>query len=629
MVQRQDKNDEPNQPSEAEKNAFPILPVTEVAAQWLPKNMIRRISSSDPRFKTVEFRSGMNVVLAEQTTKSTIKDSTNGAGKSLLVDIIHFLFGGKRVGSALQSSELDEVVFEMQLLLGGKEYDVERTLNGGPVVIVGDFAGWPIQPSVNTEKGHHELKQSHWTEILGHFMFGLRIGADENVDPQPSFRELFGFLARRQRDQGFADPFTFHGKMPEGDKQTCNAYLLGLSVEYARKFQILREKQKHLGAVKRALKSGLLPGVAAKIGTVEAEITALEEVIADGSRALNTFRVLEQYSVIEAEANKLTRKLHDEEQQVFSLQGMLEHYERSFEEEKDPGKYHVEALYREAGVIFGEQVKKRLEEVDSFHSRLVQNRRQFLQQEIMRIGREISTIQAAMQTSDVRRSELMSILSEGGALQEFNKLQDEQSRRVGKLEQLRSDLTKLKLLEEGKIAIDVERATLRQNARRDLEERKSIKERAQKTFEHYSRELYGESGGRLVIDLKEDGSGYAFETEMPRSGSEGIEMMKVFCYDLTVANQLSTREPSPGLLVHDSSIFHPTDHRQVASALRLAARESISQGYQYICMLNRDQVPDAELQGLNFESYVMLRLNDQETGGLLGFRLNNNEVNLY
>ncbi|CAN5501214.1 hypothetical protein BH09SUM1_BH09SUM1_01100 [soil metagenome] len=594
----------------------------EVAMRWTPSNMIRLIAANDPRFKTVEFKEGMNVILAEETEKSTRKDTTNGAGKSLLVDIIHLLMAGKRKDTGLEPSELDEMIFSMKLRLDGKEYEVERALKSNTVVIFGDFAGWPIKPVPRKEGGGAELKLGQWSAILGFFMFGLSITSDgEDAGALPSFRSLFSFLARRQRDQGFAEPFTFHRNMAEDEKQRCNTFLLGLGVEYASKFAKLRQKQKHLGAVKKALKSGLLPGVNASIGKVEAEVAALEELIASRAGALQSFRVVEQYSDVEVEADLLTGKMHGLEEQIIDYQGMLAHYERSFVEERDPGQSDVAALYEQAGVVFGDQVIRRLEEVASFHHRLVENRRQFLGEEMQQLRRQIEQAQAAVRKLDSRRSELLAVLDSGGALQEFSRLQEEQSRRLGRLEQLRGEVTKLRELEDGKNAIEVERATLKQNARRDLDERKPIREKARKTFESYSKELYGEAGGLLLIDLKDDGLGYEFDTEIPRSGSEGIEMMKIFCYDMTLAALLSSRDPRPGLLIHDSSIFHPSDHRQVASALRLAAKESLHFGYQYICLLNRDQIPFEDLRDINLESFIRLKLNDQETGGLLGFRI--------
>jgi uncharacterized protein YydD (DUF2326 family) len=591
----------------------------EPRSKRLPENMIRRISSSDPRFRTVDLEPGMNVVLADKTTTSTDKDSRNGAGKTLLTDIIHFLFGGNRQGKGLKSKELDDHVFSVDLRLGGKEFSVHRAVTARVMEIEGDFSDWPIQPHLNKKTGSRELKSTEWCEVLGHFMFSLTDGGLGSED-EVSFRSLFPYLVRRVQDLAFSDPFLSRGKMKEGQKQMCNAFLLGLNVEHAAHYENLREKNKHLRSVKKALETGILREVTGSIGKLESEITVLEEEVSSGARSIESFAVVDEYSRIEVEATTLTHEIHEHENEIYRYRTLVEFYRQSQAEERDPGRTEVAKVYAEVGVVFPDLVKKRLDDVEAFHKQLVINRRQFLQQEIDRLNREIDDISRAVKERDLRRAQLMSILNKGGALQEYNALQEEHTRHVARLEQLKSDLGKMKQLEQGKNAYKIEEATLNQTARRDLEERQDIRKRAQTAFERHSRELYGEAGGRLIIDLK-DGSGYAFDTEMPRSGAGGIEAMKVFCYDLTLAQMWSERKPSPGVLVHDSALFDPCDARQVAGALRLAAKQSEAHGYQYVCMLNSDRMPYEELGDFDIAQYVRLTLTDQEDGCLLGFRL--------
>jgi len=54
--------------------------------------MIRSITANKESFKTITFEKGMNIILADRTKESTKKDSTNGFGKSTLIEIIHFWY---------------------------------------------------------------------------------------------------------------------------------------------------------------------------------------------------------------------------------------------------------------------------------------------------------------------------------------------------------------------------------------------------------------------------------------------------------------------------------------------------------------------------------------------------------
>ena len=64
------------------------------------------------------------------------------------------------------------------------------------------------------------------------------------------------------------------------------------------------------------------------------------------------------------------------------------------------------------------------------------------------------------------------------------------------------------------------------------------------------------------------------------------------------------------------------DERQRAEALELAASESQTHGFQYICTLNSDYVPRNEFSpGFRIEDHIRLRLTDADvTGCLMGVR---------
>ncbi len=126
----------------------------------------------------------------------------------------------------------------------------------------------------------------------------------------------------------------------------------------------------------------------------------------------------------------------------------------------------------------------------------------------------------------------------------------------------------------------------------------------------------------LIINLSE--TGYKFEVEIKRAGSQGIGYMKVFCYDLMLM-QLRTGLPdAPGFLIHDSAIFNGVDERQIAKALELAARESAENKFQYIVALNSDQAPYDDFSDnfrSEFDNAVRIKFTDAtDDGGLLGVR---------
>ena len=59
--------------------------------------MIHYIKSNNPNFKTVELKSGFNIILADRRRDGNTdeKRTRNGAGKSTLIEIIHFCLGSQ------------------------------------------------------------------------------------------------------------------------------------------------------------------------------------------------------------------------------------------------------------------------------------------------------------------------------------------------------------------------------------------------------------------------------------------------------------------------------------------------------------------------------------------------------
>ena len=158
-------------------------------------------------------------------------------------------------------------------------------------------------------------------------------------------------------------------------------------------------------------------------------------------------------------------------------------------------------------------------------------------------------------------------------------------------------------------------------SRQDYNERIHAREQAISLFKANTEFLYPESG-ILTIDLKE--SGYSFGIEIKSSRSQGVNYMKVFCYDMVLTELGKSKDHYPDFLIHDSTIFDGVDERQVSRALMLANMKCSELGFQYICLMNSDMVPyqefDDEFKQVFDESIVLRISDDQENGGLLGIR---------
>jgi uncharacterized protein YydD (DUF2326 family) len=581
--------------------------------------MIQAVRASGTGFKDVQFGPGFNVVLAERTKESTIKDSRNGLGKSTLIDIIHFCLGSNpERADTLRQEPLEDWTFELQLELREKTCLIRRsTSDPGKVLIYGDTSDWPIPTKVDKDTGEPGMSRDEWTRLLGWAMFGF---SPDRPDEKyaPTFRSLISYFARRGQG-AFINPFEQYPRQQEWDKQVNTAFLLGLNWQHAQQWQLLKDQEKELKQLRRVLRTGVAADLFGSLGSLESARVRLEREVAREERELAGFQVHPQYREIQEEANRLTFTIHDLTNANVVDRSMISLYEQSLQEESPPDEQTVAELFAEAGVTLNGSVVRRLGEVQSFHREIVVNRRRFLEGEIEGLRGAIADREPEVERLSRRRAELLDVLRSHGALDDYNRLQQLHGAKIAQLEDLDRRIVLWQKLERQEITVNIERERLKLDARSDLDDRRSSWEEAIALFNANSEALY-ESSGQLAIDLRD--TGFKFAVNIERSGSQGIDHMKVFCFDLMLAQVWAQNPYSPGFLIHDSIIFDGVDERQRARALQLAAHESAERGFQYICCLNSDMIPYAEFdESFNLSQYVRLTLTDAaEEGGLLGLR---------
>jgi uncharacterized protein YydD (DUF2326 family) len=580
--------------------------------------MIHAVRANQPSFKTVEFTHGFNVVLADRTKESTKKETRNGLGKSTLLEIIHFCLGaGATARQGLLVDTLAGWEFALDLTLQGEQISVARsTTTPAKVYIIGNTATWPIQPWYDNKNDRFTLEVKEWNKILGHLLFGLPVTTE--VEYRPTFRSLLSYFIRRGRD-AFSTPFEHHRKQHEWDKQVHNAYLLELAWEDASAWQILKDKRKTISELQKATSQGMIGEVVGSRGQLEATKVQLEAKARQERENLQSFLVHPQYREIEEQANQLTQAIHHDANSNIADTQLLTLYRTSIEQEQEPAQGEVTRLYEEAGIALPGLVQRRLAEVQAFHSQIIINRRQFLAAEIDRLTRVIAERTEAIAQKTGRRASYMQTLQTYGALEEYMELQQLHLNTEAQIRDIDHRIGNLRRLEEGQSELRLEQELLQRRARHDYDERKAQRERSIALFNANSEALY-DAPGRLIIDIGPNG--FQFGVEIERSGSQGISSMKVFCYDIMLAQLWSSKEPSPAFLIHDSTIFDGVDERQIALALQLAARMSAEYGFQYICTLNSDTIPWAEFDpDFDLNAFVRLRLTDEtSSGGLLGIR---------
>ncbi len=205
--------------------------------------MIIKLSSSLPTFKTLEFNSGLNILLAERHESSGVRGTRNGTGKTSFIELLHFLVAEKRnKEDDFHKPELINNKFEVIFDNSGSHLTVEKT---------------PGEAGDQLQVNGKEVAAIDLRSELSQIWFGL----NSEITSQkysPKFGALLSYFIRKQRNGGFADPVLNSTSQKPWDSQVCLSYLLGFDWHLPQKLQLKKDEKKNADVLSSMIKSGYL-----------------------------------------------------------------------------------------------------------------------------------------------------------------------------------------------------------------------------------------------------------------------------------------------------------------------------------------------------------------------------------
>jgi uncharacterized protein YydD (DUF2326 family) len=578
---------------------------------------IRKVGANKESFREVEFTDGLNLIVAERNANSTERDSRNGVGKSTLVEIVHFCLGSSvSQKNVIHQLREDDWTFSLDLEYGDCAFTVRRSLTQpANVTLTSSARDLPtIQAAKVTLNGEMEVPVKDWKEALGVMCFGLTHDASA-VKYAPTFRALVSYFARSGRD-AYLDPFTTSRQIRSYQKQVYNAFLVGLNWRHASEWQILKDQEKKV-------RTPSPDSALQKRSTLAALENEQVRLLADQQRLrsqVEAFRVVPEYAAVEEQTQHLTAQMRELVNESSILTHMISRYEQQMSSESPGDLDRVKDIYSEAGLLFPDNVTRNLSDVIRFHNEVTAHRKDYLQNEIIRLRARSTEISSALDLLDEQRAELMRLLNEGGAVEDLGKLQFLLGRTQERLEEVNKRITELESSAAEEATVASGRQALLSRALLDRAERRPKWSAVISRFVEVTHHLYGQSG-EINFGLNENG--FTFETKMQRRGSNGVDLMAIYSYDISVAQVWQMTDHKVGFLLHDSLLFEGVDERQIALALDYAKQRSDALGFQYIALINSDNLPIADLRelGLKWQNHIRLQLGDSRPEDtLLGFR---------
>lgn len=592
---------------------------------------IKLINDNNEVVKSITFHTGLNVVLADiasDDSKKNNKNSRNGAGKTSLIEIIDFCLGGSI--KTLNSSVIENWTYALELDIYSKTYTAYRCVSDSKKIyfLDGDFSKWDIKPvkiksdSVSNTIYSYYMKEDDWKDFLGRYLFSL----DNTVSDKyyPKYRSIISYFVR-YNEGAFLDPFKYFKTQKAWQAQIYNAYLLNLNWEYAITMQNLKDEKDMITKLKNATKNGYFKNYTGTLGELESEKVVLQNKVVKYDNELAEFKVHPHYEDIQKEANQLTEQIHNLSETLTVQKSLLEKYETDNIEEKDSDISTIKLIYGEAGLMFPDNVTKSLEEIVEFHSTVIKNRKDYLNDEIKRLTDEIQKNDHYLNAFLDKRAEKMKILKTHNAIDEFNKLQNRNGELKAQLSEIEKHIENIKKMETDLTENKKKMLELLSKAKQDLNEREEQRTIAIKTFAEIADFLYAEKDkiDKIGLSIDFDENGYKYNAFIGKDKSTGRTAMKVFDYDMTLMKIRNVNNNLPGFLIHDSDVFDSVDERQVAKALEYADNSAKELNTKYICFMNSDRIPEKlfdENFKKRFEECIRIRLEDTEDGGLFGFR---------
>ena len=541
-----------------------------------------QLSSSDSRFKAITFTLGLNIIVGEKVLTDDKKKTSNGIGKSLSLICIDFMLGkgsqSKEIKKLKEVLEKEKIILTLNFEHNGVFYEVSRSHN-------------------KTWLNDVEYKKdAEYSDFLN------------TLVKEDTFRNIFCRFFRTDK-KSYQEAISQVSQEAPYSNNKINAYLLGLNLSYLEKKKDLKVKNDRLKVLIKELNA------IEKTINKEKEFE-LGERLQKIEKDLGSFEIAEDFNDLKKEADNLTAELQKVRNQIAFNNREIRNKKNiiSVNQQTNIDIDKITSMYEEAKFFLGEDVLAHIQAVKGFHETLFSNRRTKAINDITLHEKEVIALESQSTAIDLRRSEIFKYLENKGALEEYHSLNKEKDKIKSTLEEIQRNQKTLKTFKKEQADIKIE---IDQFKRDLIELEDKIKDRIEflgKSFREISEEHYDDKPGLLEIKINEDFKTeklYNIEANIKGDGSDGINEMKIFIYDMLIYKLNPTLI---GFVGHDNRLFDMVDERQIAKAFNYVS----SNLSQYICSIS-DTKMDEVKKHIQLDWDEVIKRNLSEKDKLFGF----------
>ena len=535
---------------------------------------LKKLSSNKEQFHTVEFKEGLNFIVGRRKDPNIkeLKETYNGVGKSLIIELIHFCLGSSKI--EVFEENLKGWTFTLEFDIDEEAYIVTRDCEKQDLVIV------------NSEI----MKISKYTNLLAEKVFGLNsVNKISNV----SFRSLISRFIRRYKSS-YNKYNTYISKEKDYAKLVNNAFLLGLDTTLIQSKMKQKKEIDELQKTKKIVeKDPILKEFFVGNEDLDIEITDLKDEIKNLEIKIDEFKIAENYRNIQEEAERIAYLRRELANKCVLIDNSIRKIDKSLEIKSEIELETILKMYNEANLVFNDKVTKNLEEVTQFHNKLLENRITRLNSQKLDFLKKKEKLEKQINLYNTELNKLIKFLGNHGALEEYTALNEKLSDLKVKLEKASEYKNLMETYEEKLANAKIVNEQQKLDANRYIKENKQLLEQIMSTFREYSKAFYKDKPSGLEVKVNDGDNQLRFEINAKIIGdsSDGISEVCIFCFDMTLLKLMNHKV---NFLFHDSRLFANMDPRQRLSLLKIVEEETKKSNIQYIASLNEDLILSLE-----------------------------------
>lgn len=588
---------------------------------------ISKIYSNKPDiFQPIEFNEGFNVIIGQIRLRDDKDKDSHNLGKSKLAELIDFGFLKKRHKETFlfkHMSRFTEFVFFFEIKLNDGTYlTIRRSVKKNTQIF--------IKKHSTRFQDYRFLDDSDWDyPKLTYDKAKLLLDSFLNltsISPW-DYRMAVSYALRKQDD--FNDIFQLK-KFGRGKDLSWKPYIghiLGFNAEnlksnYELKANIekvaaqLADLQKEIGLYQGDEEEMLQDALALKLQDVEALQEQLDNLNFDDS---DIEAVDELSENIDEEIEELNRVR-------YYLKSDLQKLRRA--ESKQPVSFNTDKtkkLFTEAGILFGDQIKKSYDELLEFNKKITVERTKFVKLQTSELEQQIIDISSRLTELNLLKSKQVSFLTTTDSFEKYKEVSKRLLLINTEINSIRrkleiSDQIKEKKRESRTLSNKKNDVIEKIRVDRDsvMQSKSSIYKSIKENFTLFVK-LVLDKDGRISTEQNSEGNlvyhaGFVDGEFNYTSESDGCSYKKILCigYDLAV-NLAYAHKDFVRFIYHDGGL-ETLDTRKKLEFLKYVRNTPELFGTQYILTLIDSDLPD----GVEFtDEEIVLTLHDDGDDGLL------------